>query len=90
MAIAGPLLVATGLLALAARDERLHLREGVIVSESARLSDEKHLTLPGASPLPEGARVTIEDAGGGWARVRFGSQRGFIPSPSVHPLARPD
>jgi hypothetical protein len=90
MAIAAPLLAGSALLVLAARDQRLHLREGVIVSESARLSDEHHITLPGAAPLPEAARVTIEVAEGGWARVRFGAQRGFVPSPSVRPLARPD
>jgi hypothetical protein len=90
MAVAGPLLAGGVLLVLSARDQRLHLREGVIVSESARLSDEHHITLPGAAPLPEAARVTIEVAGGGWARVRFGAQHGFVPSPSVRPLARPD
>jgi hypothetical protein len=90
MAIAGPLLAAGAVLVLAARDQRLHLQEGVIVSESARLSDEHHLTLPGAAPLPEAARVTIEETSGGWARVRFGAQRGYVPSPSVRPLARPD
>jgi hypothetical protein len=87
MAVAGPLFGVGALLTLAARDQRLHLREGVIVSESARLSDEHHLTLPGATPLPEAARVTIEETGGGWARVRFGAQRGFVPSPSVRPIA---
>ena len=90
LGVAGPILAGAALLALAARDERLHLREGVIVSESARLSDEHHLTLPGAAPLPEAARVTIDEAGSGWARVRFGAQRGWIPSPSVRPLVRPD
>ena len=89
-AVAGPLLVLCALLSLFARDLRLHLREGVIVSESARLSDEHHLTLPGAASLPEGARVIIEESGGGWARVRFGAERGFVPSPTVRPLARPD
>ena len=88
MAIAGPLLGAGALLTLAARDDRLHLREGVIVSESARLSDRLHITLPGAAPLPEAARVTIEEAGGGWARVRFGAT-GLHPSPSVRPVSPP-
>jgi hypothetical protein len=90
IAVAGPSLAGGALLVLSARDQRLHLREGVIVSESARLSDEHHITLPGAAPLPEAARVTIEAAEGGWARVRFGAQRGFVPSPSVRPLARRD
>jgi hypothetical protein len=90
IAVAAPALAGGALLVLAARDERLHLREGVIVSESARLSDERHITLPGAAPLPEAARVTVEEAGNGWARVRFGAQRGFVPSPAVRPLARPD
>ena len=40
------------LLALAARDERLHLREGVIVDDSARLSDDRHITPPGAAAAP--------------------------------------
>jgi hypothetical protein len=90
IAVSAPALIGGALLVLAARDERLHLREGVIVSESARLSDERHITLPGAAPLPEAARVTLEEAGSGWARVRFGAQRGFVPSPTVRPLAHAD
>jgi hypothetical protein len=90
MAVAIPALAAGALLALAARDDRLHLREGVIVSELARLSDDRHIALPGKAPLPEAARVTIEEAANGWARVRFGAEKGFIPSPAVRPLARPD
>jgi hypothetical protein len=90
MAISGPLLVIGASLVLAARDQRLHLREGVIVSASALLSDDRHLALSGAAPLPEAARVTIEETGGGWTRVRFGAQRGSVPSPSVRPIARPD
>jgi hypothetical protein len=90
MSVAVPALVGGTLLSLAARDERLHLREGVIVSESALLSDDRHISLPGAAALPEGARVTIEDAANGWARVRFGAQLGSVPSSVVRPLARPD
>jgi hypothetical protein len=90
MAVAIPALVAGALLTLAARDDRLHLREGVIVSELARLSDDHHIVLSGTAPLPEAARVTIEDAANGWARIRFGTQKGFVPSPAVRPLARPD
>ncbi len=88
LGIAAPTMAAGVLLTLSARDERLHLHEGVIVTESARLSDEHHLTLAGASPLPEGARVTIEDAASGWARVKFGSQGGWVPSPAVRPITK--
>jgi len=88
LGVAGPLLAITALLAVAARDERLHLREGILVTPSARLSDDKHLTIAGESPLPEAAHVTIEDDAAGWTRVRFGAQRGWLPSPSVRPIAR--
>jgi hypothetical protein len=88
--VSGPVLVLTALLALAARDERLHLREGVLTTPAARLSDDHHLTTPGAAALPEGARVTIEESQAGWTRVRFGNQSGWLPSPSVRPLTRPD
>jgi hypothetical protein len=85
-----PILLGGAVLVLAARDERLNLREGVVVSERATLSDEHHIAPIGAAPLPEGARVTIEEAASGWARVRFGSQRGFVSSAAVRPLARAD
>ncbi len=88
--VSAPVLLLTALLALAARDERLHLREGVLTTPAARLSDDHHLTTPGAAALPEGARVTIDDAQAGWTRVRFGNQTGWLPSPSVRPIVRPD
>jgi hypothetical protein len=88
--VSGPVLALSVLLTLAARDERLHLREGVLTTPGARLSDDRHLTAPGAAPLPEAARVTIEETSGGWTRVRFGAQSGWLPSPSVRPIARPD
>jgi hypothetical protein len=88
LGVAGPLLVLTAALSFAARDERLHLREGILVTPSARLSDDHHLTIPGDSPLPEAAHVTIEEDATGWSRVRFGAQRGWLPSPSVRPIAR--
>jgi hypothetical protein len=87
---AGPLLALGALLALAARDERLHLREGVVVAESARLADDRHIVVAGAPPLPEGARVTLEDEpAAGWTNVRFGAARGWLPSSAVRPIERP-
>ena len=90
LGVSGPLLVITAVLAFAARDERLHLREGIVVTPSARLSDDRHLTVAGEAPLPEAAHVTIDENTGGWTRVRFGAQRGWLPSPSVRPIARAD
>ena len=86
LGVSGPLLAVTAMLALAARDERLHLREGIVVTPSARLSDDRHLTVAGEAPLPEAAHVTIEENAAGWTRVRFGAQRGWLPSPSVRPI----
>jgi hypothetical protein len=88
--VSAPVLVLASILALAARDERLHLREGVLTTPAARLSDDRHLTTPGAAALPEAARVTIEETSAGWTRVRFGTQTGWLPSPSVRPIVRPD
>jgi hypothetical protein len=88
LAATSPLLLLTGVLAAAARDQRLHLREGVVVAESARLADDRHIVVAGASPLPEAARVTIEDSSGGWTRIRFGAARGWVPSSTVRPIAR--
>lgn len=88
LAGSGPALVAFALLALFARDDRLHLREGVIVAASARLSDERHIVLPNASPLPEAARVTLGATSPGWAEVRWGKQSGWVPSQTVRPIAK--
>jgi len=85
---ASPVLALAALLGLAARDARLHLREAILVAESAHLADDHHIVVPGASPLPEAARVTIEDTSGGWARIHFGSALGWLPSSSVRAITR--
>jgi hypothetical protein len=88
--IAAPVLVLTALAAAVARDNRLHLREGVLVSASARPSDERGIVRSGATPLPEAARVEIVEAKPGWTRVRWGALDAWVPSPAVRPLARAD
>ncbi len=87
-AIAGTLLVATSALAWAARDARLHLREGVVVVPSARLLDDRHLAMDGVAPVPEGLRVRILEEGAGFTRVVVGGVEGHLPSNAVLPIAK--
>lgn len=87
-AITGSLLVITSVLAWAARDARLHLREGVIVTPNARLLDARHLALDGVAPIPEGARTRIVEESGGFSHVLIGSADGYVPSSAVLPIAK--
>lgn len=86
--IAGALLLITSILSWAARDSRLHLREGIVVQPNARLLDTKHLAIEGVSPLPEGVRARIVAESAGFSRVVVGGAEGFLPSSSVLPLAK--
>jgi len=87
-AVSATLLGLSGLLAFAARDARLHLREGVVVAPSARLLDDRHIAKGALSPVPEGARVRILDESGGYSRIALSTEDGYLPSSSVLPLAR--
>jgi hypothetical protein len=87
-AVAAPLLVAAAVLSLAAKSERLHLVEGIVVATSARPADDKGIGIPGATPLPEAVEVEITGARPGWVRVQHGSQTAWLPSQVVRPLAR--
>jgi hypothetical protein len=87
-AIAGALLVITSILAWAARDARLHLREGVVITPNARLLDARHLAMDGVTPIPEGMRARIVEESGGFSRVIVGGADGYLPSSAVLPLAK--
>ncbi len=89
-AVAAPALVLSTLLALLARDERLHVKEGVVVAPSAHLTDANHRPLPRGAALPEGARVEIVDTRAGWAHVRWAQADGWITSAAVRTIARPE
>lgn len=80
-------LAVTASLAWAAAHTRREVREGIVVSEGARLLDDHHLATPGKSPLPEGARVRILGEEGGFRRVDMGGVVGLLPAPAVLPLA---
>ncbi|MBX3227590.1 MAG: BatD family protein [Labilithrix sp.] len=86
--IAGALLVAGAVLAYAARDARLHLREGIVVAPNARLLDGKHVAIDGVAPIPEGVRARILEEHGGFSRVHLSGADGYLPSSFVLPIAK--
>jgi len=86
--IAAPVLAVSIGMTLAARHDRLGLREAVVVTPSARPTDERGIALAGATPLPEGARVEIVEARGPWTRVRFGTIEASVAAGALRDLAR--
>jgi hypothetical protein len=89
-AVALPTSIACAVCALAARDDRLHRQEGVIVVQNARPADEDHRPLAQAQPLPEAAKVDLLETRAGWAHVRWAQVDGWIPRSSVRPIAKAD
>jgi hypothetical protein len=89
-AVAGPALALAVAMTLAMRHDRMHLREAVVVVANARPTDEHGLAVPGATPLPEGARVEVVDASGPWQKVRFGTIEARVAASSLRELARAD
>jgi hypothetical protein len=87
LAVATPLLFAFAGLTQAARDDRLHRIDGVIVSSNARPSDARGIALPKAGALPDGARVRMMGANGAWTEVRWGALDAWVPTSAVRPLA---
>ncbi len=75
-------------LSVLARDERLHLEEGIVISPSARPSDAKHAPLAGMAPIPEGARVELHEESQGFRRIRWSTFDVWLPSSALRPLAK--
>jgi hypothetical protein len=90
MGIAAPAFAICIAMTLAARHDRISLREGVIVVPAALPSDERGIARQGAAALPEGARVELTEARPGWTRIRWGTVDAWIASSSVRPLDRAD
>jgi hypothetical protein len=86
--LAAPALVVAIVMVLSARHDRLDLREAIVVSPSARPSDEHGLVAPGATPLPEGARVELVEERSMWTRVRFGALDAWVPTSALRELSR--
>jgi hypothetical protein len=88
--VAVPVLMVAAAMTLAARRDRESLREAVVVSAAARPTDERGITIPGATPLPEGARVEVISPRAAWTRVRFGATEAWLPASALRDLARVD
>ncbi len=86
--IAAPLLAASAAMTLAAQHDRTRVREAVVVTPGARPTDDRGLSLPGSSPLPEGARVEVVDARGPQSRIRFGAIDTWVSTDALRDLAR--
>jgi hypothetical protein len=86
--IAMPVLAAAVTMTLAARHDRASLRESVIVTNGARPADERGIVLPGAVPLPEGARVEVVETRAGLSHVRFGTVDAWVPTDALREVAR--
>jgi hypothetical protein len=87
--VATPVLVAAAVMALAVRSDRLNLREAVVITPGARPTDERGLSVPGGTPLPEGARVEVLETRGSVARVRFGAIEAWVAGAALREIARP-
>jgi hypothetical protein len=88
--VAAPVLVFSVTMTLAARHDRTRIHEAVVVAANARPSDERGVTVLGAAPLPEGARVEVVDSRGTLSRVRFGVIDAWVASGAVRELTRAD
>ncbi|MDP9150504.1 MAG: hypothetical protein M3O36_11270, partial [Myxococcota bacterium] len=73
---------------LVARHDRQSLREAIVVASNALPADDRGISPPGATPLPEGARVEIIETHGAWTRIRFGSSEARVPGSALRELAR--
>jgi hypothetical protein len=88
--VGGPALALAVVMTLAARHDRRSLQEAVVVTPGARLIDPRGLAVPGATPLPEGARVEIVEAHGASTRVRFGAIDAWVSASALRDIARID
>ncbi len=86
--VAGSALALSIAMTLAARHDRVGLREAVVVTATARPADDRGLTVGGGTALPEGARVEIVEARGPWTRVRFGAIEASVAAGALRELAR--
>jgi hypothetical protein len=86
--VAAPVLAVAMVMALASRSDRLNLREAVVVAPGVRPTDERGLVVPGATSLPEGARVEVVESRAATSRVRFGTIEAWVPGSALREIAK--
>jgi hypothetical protein len=86
--LAAPVMVLAVAMALAARHDRLEVHEAVVVTPGSRPSDERGMVVPGATTLPEGARVELVESRETRDRIRFGAVDAWVPSSALREIAR--
>ena len=72
----------------AARQQRLTVTPGVIVTAGAHPTDDRGLIIAGAPVIPEAADVGILGHRAGWAEVRWGKVVAWIPAGAVRAVAQ--
>jgi len=86
--VAAPALAFAIAMTAAGRHDRQSVVEAVVVSSTARPTDERGITVPGSTALPEGARVEVVREEGASTRVRFGALDAWLPPGALRTLAR--
>ncbi len=71
----------------AARQQRLSVMPGVIVTAGAHPTDDRGLVVAGAPVIPEAADVDILGHRAGWTEVRWGKVVAWIPAGAVRAVA---
>ena len=85
-----PLLVVFAVMSHLARSDRLHLRQGVMITAGARPGDERGFPIRDSKTFPEAALVDILESRGDNLHVTWGSLDGWVPARVVRPLAYPE
>lgn len=85
--LAAPVLLLAIGMALAARHDRLEVREAIVVTPGSRPSDERGMVAPGATALPEGARVEVVESRDTRTRFRFGALDAWVPATALREIA---
>jgi hypothetical protein len=89
LAFSVPFTVVFGALTYAARWERQHVVDGVVIALQARATDERGVAKPGGQTIPEAARVAVLEQRGAVLRIRWGSHEGWVLASTVRRIAVP-
>ncbi len=89
--IASLVLVSSAMLGVLARNDRLHLREAVVVAPSARSCDDHGVAILGVAAIPEAARVELlGELDGAFTHVRFAKVDTWVPTSTLREITKGD